>query len=145
MKKTWVKILLGLVGLFFIAVLIFTAYYTIVTSGVNLDKSKLVNLNSSVEIFDKYGDLLEEFSGNQPVTDIGEIPKHTLNAFIAIEDKRFYSHNGVDGKGLIRAFFNNIKSFSFKEGASTISQQLIKNTHLSSEKTLKRKIAELKR
>ena len=63
---------------------------------------------------------------------------------MAIEDKRFYSHNGVDYKGLLRAMLSNIKSFSFKEGGSTITQQLIKNTHLSNQKTLNRKISEIK-
>lgn len=66
------------------------------------------------------------------------------NAFIAVEDKRFYSHNGVDIKALLRALKNDILSGGVKEGGSTITQQLIKNTHLSGEKTLARKLRELK-
>ena len=92
MNKTLKKTLIILLIILVVPIVFAFSFYFIVTADATLDESKLVNLNSSVEIFDKYGDLLEEFSGNQPVTDIGEIPKHTLNAFIAIEDKRFYSH-----------------------------------------------------
>lgn len=144
MKKKALKITLIVLGTVLIAALAFFTYYLIITSGVNLDKNKLVNLSSSVEIYDNDGNLLEEWSGGKSVTDAGDIPDYTLNAFVAIEDKRFYSHGGTDFKGFLRAAFNNFKTFSFKEGASTISQQLIKNTHLSSEKTLKRKLIELK-
>lgn len=83
-------------------------------------------------------------SNGREVSQINEIPQSVIDAFIVTEDKRFYSHNGVDFKGLARAFVNNIKTLSFKEGGSTISQQLIKNTHLSNEKTIKRKLVELK-
>ena len=65
-------------------------------------------------------------------------------AVISTEDKRFYKHNGFDVKRIARAALNNAKSKSFKEGASTISQQLIKNTHLSHEKTIRRKLKEWK-
>jgi len=75
---------------------------------------------------------------------IKDIPKETQLAFIATEDKRFYSHKGFDGKRIAKAALNNLKARTFKEGASTISQQLIKNTHLSQEKTIKRKLKEWK-
>ena len=66
------------------------------------------------------------------------------NAFVSIEDKRFYLHDGIDYKRILKAIFVNLKNFSFSQGASTISQQLIKNTHLTNKKTLKRKFAEYK-
>ena len=75
---------------------------------------------------------------------IEEIPQPLKDAFIYTEDKRFYKHNGHDLKRIIRASINNIKAKSFKEGASTISQQLIKNSHLTQEKTFKRKLREWK-
>ena len=50
-----------------------------------------------------------------------------VNAFVAIEDERFWEHNGIDAKGILRAFFVGIKNRNFSEGASTITQQLIKN------------------
>ena len=144
MKKKALKITLTVLAVLAVLILIFFTYYLIVTSGVNLDKRKLVSLDSSIEIYDKDGNLLDEQSDGKSVVGAAEIPEYTLNAFVAIEDKRFYSHNGVDFKGFMRAAFNNLKSLSFKEGASTISQQLIKNTHLSGEKTIKRKLSEFK-
>lgn len=71
------------------------------------------------------------------------IPEHVKAAFVALEDKRFYSHQGYDVKGIIRAVATNIKAGGTVEGASTITQQLVKNTHLSSEKTLSRKLNEI--
>lgn len=144
MKKIALKIALTIAAILLFTLIIAFGYYFIVTAGVNLDKSRLVDLDASVEIYDKNGELFEELSDGRSVTDAGEIPPYTLNAFVAIEDKRFYSHGGTDFKGFFRAAYNNLKAFSFKEGASTISQQLIKNTHLSGEKTLKRKLLEVK-
>ena len=84
-------------------------------------------------------------SDNNQVKNLeySEIPKNLINAFISIEDKSFYKHNGVNYKRMIGATIKNLKSHKIKEGASTISQQVIKNTHLTNEKTLKRKFKEL--
>ncbi len=72
-----------------------------------------------------------------------DIPKDLANAFIALEDKRFYKHKGYDVIRIGGAIFKNIKSNSLKEGASTITQQLVKNTHLTNERTLNRKLKEI--
>lgn len=122
----------------------FFVYYLLVTKNSKLDESKLVNLERIVNFYDIDGNIISEQAGGVSVTPINNIPENVLKAFIAIEDKRFYSHNGIDGRRLIAATLKNIKSFSFKEGASTISQQLIKNTHLSSKKTISRKLSEIK-
>lgn len=143
MKKS-LKILLLILGIFFILFLSVLTYVLIVFNSAKLDKNKLINMDKTITYYDKYNVKFAEESSGVSVTDLKKIPEHVKNAFIAIEDKRFLSHNGVDYRGLFRAFLNNAKSFSFKEGASTISQQLIKNTHLSNEKTLKRKLIEIK-
>lgn len=66
---------------------------------------------------------------NRIYVTIDEIPLHLQNAFIAIEDERFYKHNGIDARGIIRAAYIGITSgFNFSQGASTITQQLIKNS-----------------
>ncbi|MBQ7340113.1 MAG: transglycosylase domain-containing protein [Clostridia bacterium] len=109
-----------------------------------MDKNKLINTQECITYYYSNGEKMLEENCNREVVFIENVPNDVKNAFIAIEDKRFFSHNGIDVRALFRATFNNIKSFSLKEGASTISQQLIKNTHLSSEKTLKRKVAEIK-
>ena len=73
---------------------------------------------------------------------ISEMPKHLKQAFIAIEDVRFYDHVGVDVKGIARAVYRNAMRQSLAEGASTITQQLARNLFLSPTKNLKRKIEE---
>ena len=73
-----------------------------------------------------------------------ELHDYTPAAFVAIEDKRFYSHKGVDWIRVAGALKNDLFSRGFREGASTITQQLVKNTHLSNKKTIKRKIEEIR-
>lgn len=65
---------------------------------------------------------------NRTIVSIDEIPEHLPEAFIAIEDQRFYEHNGIDPKGIVRALFVGLTSRDFSQGASTITQQLIKLT-----------------
>lgn len=60
------------------------------------------------------------------------------NAFVAVEDARFYEHSGVDPKGILRAVWANITNNGVSEGGSTITQQLAKNAYLTQERTLKR-------
>ena len=143
MKKA-LKILLLLAGIFLIISLFLVSYCILITIGTNLDENKLVNVSNTITYYYSNGETISEQSNGIEVTPIKDIPDHVINAFISIEDKRFYNHNGVDVRALGRAVAHNLKSFSFKEGGSTISQQLIKNTHLSSEKTFKRKILEIK-
>lgn len=73
---------------------------------------------------------------------ITEMPKHLKNAFIAIEDVRFYKHFGVDVRGIARAAYKNIVHGGITEGASTITQQLARNLYLTQQKSFKRKIEE---
>ncbi|MFC7372814.1 transglycosylase domain-containing protein [Fictibacillus iocasae] len=73
---------------------------------------------------------------------IKDIPQHVQNAFIATEDVRFRQHNGVDVKRIFGAAVANVKDGFGSEGASTITQQVVKNSVLSSEKTVKRKVQE---
>ncbi|HEX5776217.1 MAG TPA: PBP1A family penicillin-binding protein [Caulobacteraceae bacterium] len=72
----------------------------------------------------------------------GELPEHVPGAFIAIEDKRFYEHIGLDARAIARAFRNNVRAGGVSEGGSTITQQLAKNAFLSNRRTLRRKAQE---
>jgi penicillin-binding protein 1A len=76
------------------------------------------------------------------VVRVGELPKHVGDAFIAIEDRRFYSHFGIDVFGMARAMSANISAGGFVQGGSTITQQLAKNLFLKPERTLSRKVSE---
>ena len=73
---------------------------------------------------------------------LSDIPAHVQQAIISAEDVRFYSHNGVDIKRIFGALWQDIKSGSLDQGASTLTQQLIKNSMLTREKTWSRKIEE---
>lgn len=83
-------------------------------------------------------------TGKQQTVTFAEIPPVMVQAILAIEDRRFFQHSGVDVKGVSRAFLNWISSSStkFRQGGSTITQQLVKNTYLTPEKTLQRKFNE---
>ncbi len=88
----------------------------------------------STIILDNEGNEVERLvasGSNRIYKEINEIPQHLQDAFIAIEDERFYEHNGIDLRGIIRAGFRGITSGSFSEGASTITQQLLKNNVLT--------------
>lgn len=80
---------------------------------------------------------------DRKIINIKDLHPYTVNAFIDIEDKRFYSHNGYDLKRIAKSSLVNLKNHSKKQGASTITQQLVKNTLLSNEKTYKRKLNEI--
>ena len=132
--------ILGVLSILFIALFINSIMGI---SDVKFDKNKLLTVNNEVVIFDKDNNKIESNSNIKTTVNIEDLPNHVINAFISIEDKKFFKHNGLNYKRIVKAMINNVKSLSFKEGASTISQQLIKNTHLSNEKTIKRKVKEI--
>lgn len=112
------------------------------TGEEELMEDKLVIEKINLQITDKDNKAIELPSEYDNYADESEIPEKLKNAFVALEDKRFYSHHGLDFLRIGKAALNNLRSGSLKEGASTISQQLIKNTHLSSEKSFRRKLSE---
>lgn len=101
----------------------------------------------STKIYDRTGEhLLYEISGDQKRTlvTLDQIPMYMQKATITAEDRKFYDHKGVDIKGILRAVVSNVTSFNLRgQGGSTITQQLVKNAILTSEKTYTRKIKEL--
>lgn len=76
--------------------------------------------------------------------ELEEMPKTLVQAFIASEDRRFYQHHGIDFQGIVRASFSNLRSANLVEGGSTITQQLARILFLSQERTLWRKIKEVR-
>ena len=69
-----------------------------------------------------------------------ELPENYINAIVAVEDRRFFEHNGVDLISIVRAVIKDIQTMSLAEGGSTITQQLAKNTYFTQRKELTRKI-----
>ena len=100
----------------------------------------------SSKMYSGDGELVADFSKEKRIfIPFNSIPKNIINSFLSAEDKNFFSHPGVDARGVIRAVFNNIRNIiSSKrlEGASTITQQVAKNFLLSNEVSLNRKIKE---
>ena len=127
-----------------IAVLLATAFFAYlgITWGVKLDRGKLSLDTSCIRLYDSAGEQIERAARSS--VSLEGLPAYVGDAFVAVEDKRFYTHHGFDYRRIGKAMLKNMASLSFREGASTISQQLIKNTHLTGEKTLKRKLRELK-
>lgn len=113
-------------------------------SKIEIDSAKLSAPFTTIEVYDRDNKpIKEENTVNESYAEISTISEDTKNAFISIEDKEFYKHNGVNYKRIVKAMLSNLKAMKFKEGASTITQQLIKNSHLTSAKTFERKITEI--
>ncbi len=112
--------------------------------NTDINEEVLTSSTLSLNIYDSTNKPIKESNAvNHAYASIDSLQPYTINAFISIEDKTFYEHNGINPKRIVKAGINNIKSHSLKEGASTITQQLIKNTQLSNEKTYSRKIKEI--
>lgn len=109
-----------------------------------LDASKLNIEYNTTEIFDRNGGKIMEYQAvpGEPAK-LNEIPKYVQDAMVAVEDSRFYSHNGIDFKAIGRAVYRDIITRSAAEGGSTLTQQLAKNVYLTHDKTLKRKVSEI--
>lgn len=142
MKKTAI-VLSSILGVISTIVLALFLYYFSVTANVRLEPEKLNDSVQNVRVYDNHGKEVD-LPQLKKCASFSKLPSYVPNAFVAVEDKRFYAHSGFDYKRIGKAVLRNISTFSFREGASTISQQLIKNTHLSGEKTLKRKLKEMK-
>ena len=114
-----------------------------VDTAPTLDLAALDAQDKTSFIYASQGNLITDYKGTEDriMVSIDEIPEMLQNAFIAVEDARFYEHNGVDVKRIVGALVANFTSGS-TQGGSTITQQLIKQTVLSSEQSYKRKLQE---
>lgn len=102
----------------------------LVATAPDIDSITVSPTESATYICDQEGNYLRKLTlatSNRDIVALEEIPLSLQNAIIVIEDQRFYEHGGIDIRGILRAFLSGITSGSFSEGASTITQQLIKN------------------
>ncbi|MBP9822221.1 MAG: PBP1A family penicillin-binding protein [Candidatus Pacebacteria bacterium] len=130
-----------------IGAILFFAFFIYIQQTLP-DPSSIANrkVSESTKIYDRTGKvLLYDIHGEEKRTIIPweKIPANLKNATLAAEDSGFYSHGGFDVKGIIRSLYKDVTSFSLSQGGSTITQQLVKQTLLGSEKTALRKIKEL--
>jgi len=147
MNKLLRNILISLISL--LMLLLITILTILWTYSNNIPDYKfLMNYKPPVssKVYSGNGELVADFSREKRIfIPYNSIPKKVIHSFLSAEDKNFFSHPGVDAKGVLRAFLNNITNIlSSKrlEGASTITQQVAKNFLLTNEVSLNRKIKE---
>jgi len=105
---------------------------------------ELLESGASTMIYDKDENLVTQIGVKNSVpVELESVPKQVRNAFLAIEDPRFYQHHGISLRGIARAAWSDLRSGSIQEGGSTITQQLVKISFLTPEKKVKRKIQEI--
>ncbi|WP_070111032.1 transglycosylase domain-containing protein [Clostridium acetireducens] len=153
-KKTRFNTFKVILNFILVVFLIFTALATgismaIIKTAPPLDVNAVLSLNEPSILYDNKDNFMDKVVTDQQRTVIkfDEMPEDLKNAFISIEDERFYNHKGIDLKRISGATLINLKNKITKksglQGASTITQQLIKNTILTSEVSFKRKIQEI--
>lgn len=143
-KKRRRRILLALLFLFCAGLAFAASAIFEMDAWSKLDPSRITNAPQSLILYDADG---AEITSLHALEDriwvpLNEIPKHTRDAFISAEDARFYDHFGVDVVRIAGAAWADLKAGAYVQGASTISQQLIKLSHLTSDKRMERKLEE---
>lgn len=128
------KFLKRLVLISLLVVIIICGTFTY--QGYNLYKEAI----NEVSIEDKVEEIK---NATEDYVEFEELPKDYINAVIAVEDRRFFEHNGIDLISISRAILKDIQTFSLAEGGSTITQQLAKNTYFTQRKEFTRKVAEV--
>ena len=146
-----IKILIGLTVVLLLVIIYFRYGRDVIT--MQQEAALMVKLSSadtfrSVEtsvVYDTNGEELKSLSGEKDVyyVEYADIPQYFMQAMIAVEDKKFYKHHGIDAQGIARAFVALIRhEGKITQGGSTITQQLAKNIFLTNEVTWKRKVIE---
>ena len=140
------RLIKGSIVLVIIFLIALFAAFIYAYNEIKLDADKLINYNppTSSVILDAKGNRLSYvFSGKHRLyANYDEIPGYLIEALIAIEDTRYFEHSGVNPDAIIRAALKNFRAGHKVEGGSTLTQQLVKNTILSNEKSYSRKIKE---
>lgn len=130
---------LGVIGLV-------TAYFAFdVPHWQTLDISRITAAPQTGRMYDNAGELITKIQGaeNRVVIPLERIPVLTRQVFLAAEDLRFYNHHGIDFVRLFGALAANLREGGYAQGASTITMQLIRQSHLSTQKTIARKLEEM--
>jgi len=130
---------IGLLGL----ALVTAVYFYYLPQVPSVSQLRDTQLNLPLRVYSKDDQLIAEFGEHRrrPIT-YEQVPDDLKNAFISIEDARFYDHKGVDFKGIARAVVSAFKSRRVTQGASTITMQVARNFYLSNDRTIDRKLRE---
>lgn len=139
----WSLILLSLVFMAIIGGIVGGYVYTLYIELPSISRLEEFSPSLVTKVYDDNDELIGEFFiEKRALVSFDELPEDFVNALIASEDKRFYRHFGIDPIGFARAIIENIKTGSFAQGASTLTQQLTRGLFLSPEKKIPRKIKE---
>lgn len=151
-RRRWRKIRRWMRGITVLVVLLITGAMLAVAGTI---KTYEADLPSTTElqnyhppqvtrVMARNGQVLGElFVERRTIVDIANVPKHVVYALLAAEDASFYEHKGLDYPGMLRAMYKNVRGAKAKQGASTITQQVVKNVLLTSERTFDRKMKEV--
>lgn len=145
-RPWWFWLATGFGGIVLFLSACFVALYYIYAPSLSITADRLGELNRtpSITLTDEDGKVFASRGAAFGYrVKVEEMPKYLPLAFIVTEDRRFYTHGGVDYRGLIRAFFRNWAAGGVVQGGSTITQQLAKNTFLTPERTWRRKLEEM--
>ena len=139
--KKFLKITKVLLIILVLTVSFLVITFSIINYNLNYEMPQII----TVELYDKNNNKYLSYSNNnkQTYVTLDKINQYVIDAFITIEDKRFYNHQGVDFIRIGGAIISDLKNKDFVEGASTITQQYVKNLYLSNDKTIERKISEI--
>ncbi|MFB4211987.1 transglycosylase domain-containing protein [Shouchella sp. JSM 1781072] len=141
MLKKWSIVVSAVIGMMALSFIIFVGF--MLAGSFQLDEEKLMMNRSSV-LVDTNGDVITNlYMENREFVTIDQIPEHVQHGFVAMEDSRFYEHQGIDFRAIGRALYRDILAGAKVEGGSTITQQLAKNLFLSNEKAWLRKTNEV--
>ncbi len=135
-----------IVSLFLTACILLFIGFLYIYSNVRFDAYKIIDYKPKLttQIFDKNGALIANIFDKEHrlYVKYDDIPPRVIEALVAIEDTSFFEHGGINFEAILRALIKDIKAMKLVEGASTLTQQLIKNTVLTREKSIKRKLNE---
>src|SRR6476659_152722 len=124
-------------------------YFGLVSSqlkreAATYDLSKLEQMESASLILDRNGKIFGQiYVENRETIPYDQLPRYLVDAVVAMEDNKFYQHSGYDPSGIVRAAFKNFVAGHVRQGASTITQQLARNSFALKEKTYRRKLLEI--
>ncbi len=145
-SRPWFYISTGVLAVFAggLAAYIFSLVADLKAQARTLDLNKLEQMESASVILDRKGKIFGQiYVENRETVAYDQLPHDLINAVVAVEDAKFYQHHGYDLLGIVRAALKNLTAGHVRQGASTITQQLARNSFSLKEKTFRRKLLEV--
>src|SRR4051794_17597011 len=143
-RRFYIPILVVLAGLLGFGIYFWFLINTLKDEAATFDLSKLEQMESASVILDRNDKIFGQiYVENRETIPYDQLPRDLINAVVAIEDTKFYQHNGYDLSGIVRAALKNFVAGHVRQGASTVTQQLARNSFALKEKTFRRKLLEV--